>query len=126
VKIFQGTGEQWFRVFVEEADHDSFHPEFLSVSVSLDVPAGVEYDLQVYCETCLDETAASSLHTGDGPLVVWWDELTDAVGFPAPTDSSRYVFIRIVYRNGDSCDPWRLTVRGHETTGPIVFECDRK
>lgn len=100
-----GTGNGWFRIRLIENSSTS---RYVSARVSLVVPAGINYDLSVYCVACNGDLAGES-RAGDGQLeevLVRWEDR------PGPDDSA-YLLIRVEYRSGSSPESWTLRVQGN-------------
>ena len=97
--------DRWFLVHIRE---DSFSSEYVSARVELDVPAGVNYDLHVYCLSCGGALAGVSATPAGGTdqVNVRWE---DFGGF----DDSANILIHVRYSDGGSASPWWLRVRGN-------------
>lgn len=96
------TGEGWTRVQLRE-DNDG--DVYLSATVTLTVPAGIDYDLYLYCASCGTTAVASSQNgTGQTEVVrVRWDD-----DFGQLDDGNFYVQVR--YFNGSSPTPWSMRI----------------
>lgn len=106
VQSRSGHGEQWFKVFVSETNNNTVD---LRASVSLSSPAGTDYDLFVYADTC-GTSAIGSSTLGPGVLdhvgVQWADNFFG--------DDGRTLFIEVRLQSGNTCDNWTLTVSGNQ------------
>jgi hypothetical protein len=100
-----GTGQGWYRARLIENSNSSI---YVSATVELVVPPGVDYDLRVYCLSCGGTVAGSSRAlTGiDETVRVRWEDR------PGPDDSAD-VLIQVVYYSGQSATPWSLQVKGN-------------
>lgn len=103
-----GVGEAWARVRITENSSES---KYVSAAVILEVPPGVDYDLTVFCLSCIGRSAGESA-AGPGEdeqvLVRWEDR-------PGPDDSAD-IRIHVSYSSGSSADNWTLRVRGNQPT----------
>ena len=113
-----GATEAWYRVRIRDTRTYSE----LQARVTLRSPAGADYDLHVYCESCgatplrSSTTHSVELHT-DLVTVTRPDVFLDDVSFD--------LLVEVRFHTGASvCDEWVLTVEGNRTTDPRV-ECAR-
>ena len=101
-------GEMWYKFTLTEENTDSL---YLSARVTLTVPAGVDYDLFVYCtgSGCSGSYLSSRLGAGSTETVnVRWDDrwgLND--------DRDVYVEVRFFSGSTTGCGEWTLTVTGN-------------
>lgn len=100
----RGTTGDWFRARVVEC---SSCPADVYHCFTLEVPAGIDYDLVAY-DAC--GSVLGSLPEGPGTTEEFCVYRTD--GFSGDDDSFDY-WLEVVHRSGSSCFEWRLTV---ETT----------
>jgi hypothetical protein len=103
-----GWGEAWFRVGITE---DNTSSRYISASVRLSVPAGVNYDLYVYCASCVGSLAGSSTNgTGqtDQVVVRWEDRFI--------IDDAQDILIQVRYLSGASANNWTLSITGNVAT----------
>lgn len=101
-----GTGEGWYRIRILENSTSSI---YISAHVILDVPGGIDYDLQVYCLSCGGLIAGTSTRLSgiqDVVEVRWADR--------SGTSDSADILIHVAYFNGQSGSPWNLRVRGNQ------------
>lgn len=109
-----GTGSAWYRVrLTEQSDGDVY----LSATIALNVPAGADYDLYVYCISCGGALAGQSV-SGTGvteTVSVRWD---DDFGFSDDAD----IIIEVRYYNGSSPNGWSLHITGN--TAVTTNTCD--
>ena len=108
------TGAGWTRVQLVE---DNSADVYLSATVTLTVPAGVDYDLYLYCGSCgTGVVASSTLGTGQTEIVrVRWDD-----DFGQVDDGNFYVEVR--YFNGSSPVPWSMRIDGNTVVNTAI--CD--
>lgn len=104
-----GLGEFWVRLRLRELSGESMA---VSAWVTLDMPSGVDYDLEVHCASCTAGTAARS---AEGPgktdeVKVYWDDR------PGPDDSA-LILIHVIYASGSSPNTWTMRVIGN--TGQV-------
>jgi hypothetical protein len=105
-------GEEWLQFQLLE---DENLPKYLSATITLTSPAGTDYDLYVYCNSCGGSLAGSSTQTGSSTDVVTV-RTEDEWGVP----DDFYVIIRVVCSDvlGPYCnDNWSLTVTGNTVVG---------
>ena len=113
-----GATEAWYRVEIR----DTVAYSELLARVTLVSPAGADYDLHVYCESCGATPLFSSIsHSGAMH--------TDLVTVTRPevpmVDRSFDLLVEVRFHAGASlCGAWALTVEGNRTTNPRV-ECAR-
>jgi hypothetical protein len=119
-----GLGEKWYRVKVSEDDSDAFGLTDLSATVTLTMPAGIDYDLQAWCDGCSTSPVVQSLNGGSATetVQVRWEEKCLEVfgictGSPSGSDSGRDVYIRVLYKSANTCSNWSLVVAGHTSGG---------
>lgn len=99
-----GIGQGWFRVFLEEC---SSLPDDLTLTVQLDVPSGINYDLKLYSATG-ELLGSSTKSTGLDETVNI--TINDEWG----SDESGNLFIQITSSWGESCNNWSLDVRSYD------------
>ncbi len=106
-----GTGEAWYSVTITENDPQNTGGP-VEADIFLDVPAGMDYDLWVYCDSCGGTLAASSGNDeGVNELVhVQQDDQNN-------TSNSFTVIIEIEFFSANACGDWILTVTGSTGTG---------
>jgi hypothetical protein len=112
------SGPMWLRVYVAE-NHSGFcQPTPLRAAVRLTPPAGNDYDLHVYCDSC-GGSIYSSTQPGSAVEEVFmlWDEEVSA-GCPTGSDSSRWLYIRVDCTSTPTSDQWLLEVFGNTGAGP--------
>lgn len=96
-----GHGSRWFKVTMQECSNC---PASLSHTVSLEVPAEIDYDLFAY-------SACGSLIGSSREVSGRTDTLTITRSeTPASSDTVSY-WIEVRFYSGASCSPWRLTLR---------------
>ena len=94
--------ERWYRVTISENDFGS--SAYLSATIALDSPANMDFDLYVYCESCVGGLAGQS-NKGSG--------LLDTVGVrrnDGASDESFDVLIEVRYFGASVCSNWSLSV----------------
>jgi hypothetical protein len=102
-----GYAEAWYTVVVNETDKDNNEGGDVKARVFLDVPAGVDYNLFVYCPSCSDVTPISSM-SGAGS-----DETVDVMNSDSNGDDDGYTLvIEIRFVSATMCGDWSLTVTG--------------
>ena len=96
------TGEGWTRVQLRE---DNSGDVYLSATVTLTVPAGIDYDLYLYCASCGTTAVASSTNgTGQTEVVhVRWDDDAGQI------DDGNFL-VEVRYFNGSSPTPWSMQI----------------
>lgn len=108
---FTGTDEAYLRVVLQEV---STATSDVTGRIDLDVPDGVDFDLNVYCQTCGDTIMGSS-YNGPG--------MRDSVPFRARdvayVNDDQTVYIEIKFKSAVACGEWKLTVSGH-VSAPTV------
>jgi hypothetical protein len=105
----EGTGERWLTFTLAE---DSDTNRDLTATIVLTSPAGVDYDLFVYCDDCGTLAGSSSLGAGQTDTVhVQVDD-----PFIGGGDNSVELLVEVRYIGGASCSPWSLGIDGD--TGP--------
>ena len=101
-------GEEWLRFYLTEEDNLI---TYLSATIELTSPAGTDYDLYVYCNSCAGNLAGSSTLPGSSTDIV---QVRTNDDFGA--DDSMYIIIRVKCSSVFSpyCnDNWNLTITGH-------------
>ena len=98
------TGEGWTRVQLREDDSGA-GAVYLSATVTLTVPAGIDYDLYLYCAACGTTAVASSTNgTGQTEVVrVRWDDDSGQI------DDGNFL-VEVRYFNGSSPTPWSMRI----------------
>ncbi len=94
--------ERWYRVTISENDFNSF--AYLSATIDLASPANMDFDLYVYCESCVGGLAGQS-NNGSG--------LMDTVGIrrnDGPGNEGFDILIEVRYVGASVCSNWSLTV----------------
>lgn len=104
----QGMTEQWLRFRMTEND-SGIQGQALGVRVVLDLTAGLDYDLFVYCVACGGGSAGTSINTGLGVQEVVTFGKTDVMG----SDDSRDIIVEVRHRAHTQCASWSLTVIGN-------------
>jgi hypothetical protein len=106
-----GTKSAWFHVHILETNSSIF-AEDLSYTVTLQSPAGMDYDLVVRqgpVDGNVDCNATPLYGQGAGSTQTVSNKWNDN----QPGDSSRWLAIEVIYVSGDDCiNPWVLTVQG--------------
>lgn len=98
---------EWDRLLITE---DSTSSLYVSATVQLYSPPGVDYDLYAYCFGCPGTAVTSSAvanMTGHTETIHLRAEDDTAV------DDSHYVYLEVRYRNANRCARWTLTVTGN-------------
>lgn len=106
-----GADEAWYRVRINELSDAS---RYLSASITLQSPPGVDYDLYVRCLSCTNPTVLSSTN-GAGHL----DQMSIGHDDTFATDDSHDIFIEVRYFGsgvGAVCGNWTLTINGDVVT----------
>ena len=100
-------GEKWFYYLLTEND-SGLVSKYLSAKVTLQPPAGADYDLYVYCASCGGSLAGSSSLGGTATeqVNIRWD---DTLG----TTNDGWVYIEVRYFSGNSAANWNLQVTGN-------------
>jgi hypothetical protein len=98
-------GEAWYRIYVEECDDGIFGND-LQFKATLQVPAGMDYDLYLYENNCTNVVDRSMLG-GDADETVYYS-WSDNVGY----DDSKMLYIQVIYFDGESCSNWTLRTYG--------------
>ncbi|MCB9728158.1 MAG: putative metal-binding motif-containing protein [Deltaproteobacteria bacterium] len=119
-----GVGEKWYRVKVSEDDSDPFSLNSLSATVTLSMPAGTDYDLEAWCDGCSGSSTVQSVGVGttvESVQLRWEEECLEVFGLctgaPSGSDSGRDIYIRVLYRQANTCAAWSLQVAGHTAGG---------
>ena len=110
-----GTGEGWFRVYVQETS--SVHPRPLNARIVLQVPPDADYDLVVRCASCTS-TAAQMSKKGAGQT-----ESVNVTRTDTFADNSFWIFIEVRYYAGKGCGAWLLTVNGNTAATKGALAC---
>ena len=120
VKTATGSNGQWLKIDVTENDSSLFSSVDLKVRITLDSPAGENFDLYVYMGKtkadgggieCTTVAGSSTLATGQDVVSLGWPDKRPIGG----SDDSRTLSIE-VRPAGEPCDAsatWTLTVLGH-------------
>lgn len=106
-----GNTERRYRLRINEADSGSTARQ-LSVRFQLTNPPGATYSLEASCDNCAVQ------QVGAGQVTLRWDEAT-VLGLPTG-DSSRDVYVNVVYAGGSSCQNWTLQALGNVSTGAVT------
>ena len=121
VKTATGSNGQWLKIDVTENDSSLFSSVDLKVRITLDSPAGENFDLYVYMGKtkadgggieCTTVAGSSTLATGQDVVSLGWPDKRPIGG----SDDSRTLSIE-VRPAGEPCDAsatWTLTVLGHK------------
>lgn len=112
-----GTGERHFLVRLRE---DSASQRDLTAKVDLQVPAGMDYDLHVRCNSCSGITRSS---TNDGSLRETIGVRRQEKAFNT-TDDSFTILIEIRHRCGTDCGAWLLTILGNAGSDTAALVCN--
>jgi len=104
-QTLSGVADQWYQIDITE-DDTGFSGVGLSVTLTLQPPDGVDYDLRVYQGSC-DASAQSSTIGGSASdsVTLAWDD-----GWGSDTTT---LFVHVDYYSGDSCEPFTLTIEGN-------------
>jgi hypothetical protein len=104
-------GNMWYTVHVDENDD---WIDQLKVTVSLEVPPGVDYDLYVYCSGGCSGGYLSSVG-----LAGVDEEITARWGDSWGSDDHRDLYIEVRFYSGSTldCGTWTLTVQGNSSEG---------
>jgi hypothetical protein len=110
-RSFTNIGERTYRVYFEESCSSVFSLDDLNVQFTLNVPAGVNYNMYIYNNSCGLLTASTNSGLGQSEVrtIQWNDNLF--------TDDSKYLRVEIRFNNGASCSPWQLQIQTYGTTG---------
>jgi len=101
--------EEWDVVTITE-DNSSISSAYLSATVVLTVPAGVDYDLYVHCNNCSGGLAGSSTTTSTaGHTEVVDLRSNDDFG----VDDSFSAVIEVRHKSSTMCAYWQLDVYGY-------------
>lgn len=111
------VGEGWFRFTIAE-ETGGLTAVDLTAEVVLGVPAGTDYDLYVYCESCGGTLAGSSTF-GEGG-----DERVEVrVDDQAVTDETFDILVEVRFVGASVCAPWTLSVLGNADVLTGVATC---
>ncbi|MBL4632453.1 MAG: hypothetical protein JKY56_01200 [Kofleriaceae bacterium] len=102
VLMASGGQEAWYRVTITENSFTT--SSYLSATIDLDSPANVDYDLFVYCESCVGGLASSSINPAG---------MLDRVGIrrnDGPGDEGFDILIEVRFSSASMCADWNLTV----------------
>lgn len=102
-----GTGEQWYRLRLTE---DNSQAVYLSATIVLVVPAGVDYDLFLYCAVCGGSAVAFS-NAGPGATETVRARWDDGFG----EDNSGEILVHVRFASGVSPSPWTLQITNNTT-----------
>ncbi|MEO7097429.1 MAG: hypothetical protein ABI175_29480 [Polyangiales bacterium] len=120
-KTATGSDGQWLQINVTEDDSGIFSSKDLKVKITLDSPAGENFDLYVYQGKdkgdgggleCTTVAGSSTLSSGSDAVSLNWNDNHPVGGH----DDTRTITIE-VRPAGDPCDPsatWTLTVAGNK------------
>ncbi|CAB9521989.1 expressed unknown protein [Seminavis robusta] len=106
---FTGTSSAWF---VASAYDDSFCAADVEHKVRLEVPRGVDYDVHVYeynSPIPHDSAMRGGEDGGAREVVISAKEV-----FGDILDVAFTYYIHVEYKSGASCEPWVLSISGHE------------
>ena len=110
-----GTGEAFFTVYVKETS--SVHPRPLNARVTLQVPAGMDYDLIVRCANC------SSSNVQTQKKGIGSTEIVNVTRSDTFSDNSFWIVIEVRYYAGTGCGPWQLTISGNTAATQGALTC---
>ena len=99
-----GRGERWYKIWVEEC---SSCDADLAISVYLQSPANMDYDLHIH-DSCGGSAVDSSWALTGGLDAVFDSEPDSWLG----DNDSRWWYIRVDYYSGSECTNWDLDVCG--------------
>jgi hypothetical protein len=116
--VVTGDTSDWFEIHVVESSGSIFEAD-LSFTATLDIPAGMDYDLIVHMGSdgggpnC-NATPIVGTSNGNGQKTVsqGWDDSQPIGG----EDDSRWLSIEVLHVSGQDCGPgyqWTLTVEGN-------------
>jgi hypothetical protein len=108
-------GENWYYFQLREDDSGLTFP-YLSATIYLYVPAGVDYDLRVYCtgSGCSGSSITSANGSGMTETInIRWN---DSIA----VSDTRYVYIQIYYFGGSSCSNWTVDVYGNTPVSSVT------
>ena len=115
-----GRGETWLKIRVTEAVSSAFSRSDLSATFSLTSPAGQNYDLVVYCGTCVSSAGSSSKGAGqvDTVTAAWHEGCTEypwggCTAFPDGNPSDRDIHVLVKHGSANTCGDWTLNVQGN-------------
>jgi hypothetical protein len=109
-------GEGWFAFDVTEAETSSYTE--LTATIALDVPAGIDYDVYVYCGT----TGCTSVGGPSGTNGPGNDETVNVRWNDASGYTNRTVYFEIRFYTGGTldCGNWTVTITGNTTVGTVT------
>jgi hypothetical protein len=110
-----GTGEAFFKVYVQETS--SAHPRPLNARVVLQVPDKTDYDLVVRCASCASTvTQMSKAGVAKAEVI----HVTRADTF---ADNSYWIVIEVRHYAGTGCGNWLLTINGNSPATQGALAC---
>jgi|GEM_PF-810225 len=103
---YSGYGTTWYKVTVTD-ENSGLSPDSISVRFHLEVPPGVDYDLEIR-DTC--DTLVGYSESGlEGE-----DEIIDVTWSDTPIwDDDRTIYVKIYLYSGNNCGNWSLTASGN-------------
>jgi hypothetical protein len=106
-----GVNSAWFSAQALECSQAIFCDGTIWARITLNVPAGVDYDLYVYndCNTLIASSTAGTGQTDQ--VTLSWPDVTTGCG-----DNHTYI-VEVRYYGGDACGQWTLTFEGRDTGG---------
>ena len=116
-------GEHIYRIHVQETYDNMISCRDLRASARLQMPAGTDYDLHIYCDAC-SGVADSSENSGSTveEVYVRWEEDCIWPGVPDGSSEDRYVYVEVIFRSGSNCTDYTLTIEGN--SGDAATNCD--
>ena len=102
-----GFEEQWFRFRLTE---DNAATVYLSATILLHSPLGVDFDLYAYCVSCGGTLAHSSAIAGLGGHT---DTVRVRVDDEAFVEDDVVILVEVRYASGNACGDWSLTMQGN-------------
>ncbi len=103
---YTSYGSKWYKVTVTD-DNSGFEPDYISVRFHLEVPPGVDYDLEVRdgCDTLVGYAESG----GQGV-----DEIIDVTWTDTPVfDNDKTIYVKVYLYSGNNCGNWSLTAAGN-------------
>lgn len=105
---YQGVGEQWLSVYITE---ESIWAYTIRALVVLEVPPGVDYDIDIYTNGCgAGNKLGSVMAGGQGQT----EAFTICSNDNFDNDDSFTAFFHIRFFSGSGCEPWKLKVYGYQ------------
>ncbi|MDI7268720.1 MAG: hypothetical protein QME96_12070, partial [Myxococcota bacterium] len=108
-------GENWYYFQLREDDSGLGFP-YISATINLTVPPGIDYELYIRCGgSCSTSGPSGTNPTGVSESVgIRWN---DSVG----SSDTRYVYVEIRFFSGSTldCGTWTLTIRGNTVVSSV-------